>query len=128
MRPHPTIRTFASTADFLRSRGYMIDGTVFAPPRRLFIRDIQEAVAKVFEIRIEEMWSARRGHDVAHPRQAAMYLAKELTAISLPEIGRRFGNRDHTTVIHAVRAVEKRIAINDEFAVKLAQARRELGR
>jgi len=53
------------------------------------------------------MTSARRAREVARPRQIAMYLAKQLTPRSLPEIGRRFGGRDHTTVIHAVRQIEK---------------------
>jgi chromosomal replication initiator protein len=53
------------------------------------------------------MVSARRAREVARPRQIAMYLAKQLTPRSLPEIGRRFGGRDHTTVIHAVRQIEK---------------------
>jgi chromosomal replication initiator protein len=64
------------------------------------------------------MTSARRAREVARPRQVAMYLSKQLTPKSLPDIGRRFGGRDHTTVLHAVRKIEKAIgednALSDE--------------
>ncbi len=75
--------------------------------RRVTIEDIQRRVAEHFNIRITDMHSARRARAIARPRQVAMYLAKQLTARSLPEIGRKFGGRDHTTVMHAVRKVEE---------------------
>jgi len=75
--------------------------------RRLTIEAIQKQVADHFQIRLSDMSSARRARTVARPRQIAMYLAKQLTSRSLPEIGRAFGGRDHTTVIHAVRKVEE---------------------
>ncbi len=75
--------------------------------RRITIDEIQRKVSDHFRIRQSEMTSARRAREVARPRQIAMYLAKQLTPRSLPEIGRRFGGRDHTTVIHAVRQIEK---------------------
>jgi chromosomal replication initiator protein len=78
-----------------------------ANERRVSIDEIQRRVAEHFRIRQSEMTSARRAREVARPRQVAMYLAKQLTPRSLPEIGRRFGGRDHTTVIHAVRTIEK---------------------
>lgn len=67
---------------------------------------IQREVCDHFRIPSMEMQSPRRSREVARPRQVAMYLAKQLTVRSLPEIGRRFGNRDHTTVIHAIRQIE----------------------
>ena len=70
--------------------------------RRITIDDIQRRVAEHYSIRMTDMFSARRARAVARPRQVAMFLAKQLTSRSLPEIGRRFGNRDHTTVMHAV--------------------------
>ena len=76
-----------------------------ANDRRVTIEEIQKRVAEHFNIRISDMHSARRARAVARPRQVAMYLAKQLTARSLPEIGRKFGGRDHTTVMHAVRMV-----------------------
>ena len=78
-----------------------------AHDRRVTIEDIQKQVAEHFGIRLADMHSARRARAVARPRQVAMYLAKQLTARSLPEIGRKFGGRDHSTVSHAVRRVEE---------------------
>ena len=71
------------------------------------IEEIQKKVAEYFKIRLADMTSARRARQVARPRQVAMYLAKQITQRSLPEIGRRFGNRDHTTVMHALLAGER---------------------
>ena len=70
------------------------------------IEDIQKRVAAHFNVRLADMFSERRSRSVARPRQIAMYLAKQLTQRSPPEIGRKFGGRDHTTVMHAVRKVE----------------------
>jgi len=78
-----------------------------ATQRRITIDEIQRRVCDHYRIKHSEMSSARRAREVARPRQIAMYLAKQLTPRSLPEIGRRFGGRDHTTVIHAVRQIEK---------------------
>jgi chromosomal replication initiator protein len=75
--------------------------------RRVTIDEIQRRVAEHFNIRLSEMTSERRARAVARPRQIAMYLAKQLTTRSLPEIGRKFGGRDHTTVMHAVRKIEE---------------------
>lgn len=83
--------------------------------RRITIDEIQKRVADHFKIRNAEMVSARRAREVARPRQIAMYLAKQLTPRSLPEIGRRFGGRDHTTVIHACRQIEKLRAADSEI-------------
>ena len=78
-----------------------------AHERRVTIEEIQKRVAEHFNIRFADMHSARRARAVARPRQVAMYLSKQLTSRSLPEIGRKFGGRDHTTVMHAVRKVEE---------------------
>jgi chromosomal replication initiator protein len=75
--------------------------------RRVTIDEIQKAVSEHFELKPLDLISARRARAVARPRQIAMYLAKRLTTRSLPEIGRKFGGRDHSTVIHAVRRIEE---------------------
>ena len=75
--------------------------------RKVNIEQIQKKVSEHFNVKMSDMSSARRSRTIARPRQIAMYLSKNLTSRSLPEIGRRFGNRDHTTVIHAVRKVEE---------------------
>ncbi len=78
-----------------------------ANDRRITIEEIQKRVAAHYNIRLADMHSSRRARNVARPRQVAMYLAKQLTPRSLPEIGRKFGGRDHTTVMHAVRRIEE---------------------
>jgi chromosomal replication initiator protein len=77
-----------------------------ADPRRIRVEDILRIVSKHFGVSRQDLLSSRRTANVVRPRQIAMYLAKTLTLRSLPEIGRRFGNRDHTTVLHAVRKIE----------------------
>ncbi len=75
--------------------------------RKVNIEEIQKKVSQHFNVKMSDMSSSRRSRTIARPRQIAMYLSKNLTSRSLPEIGRRFGNRDHTTVIHAVKKVEE---------------------
>jgi len=72
------------------------------------------------------MYSARRSRAIARPRQVAMYLAKQLTSRSLPEIGRKFGGRDHTTVMHAVRKVDELCALDSAFSEDVELLRRML--
>jgi chromosomal replication initiator protein len=81
-------------------------------PKRVKIEDIQRIVARQYNVSRADLLSSRRTANVVRPRQIAMYLAKALTLRSLPEIGRRFGGRDHTTVLHAVRKIET-LATND---------------
>jgi len=97
-----------------------------ANDRRVTIEEIQKRVAEHFNIRIADMHSARRARAVARPRQVAMYLAKQLTSRSLPEIGRKFGGRDHTTVMHAVRKIEELRAKDASFAEDVDLLRRML--
>ncbi len=75
--------------------------------RKITIDEIQRCVASHFKMRQTDLLSPRRSRDIVRPRQIAMYLCKQLTTRSLPEIGRKFGGRDHTTVIHAVRQIDK---------------------
>ena len=75
--------------------------------KKITIEEIQKNVAEHFNIRLTDMHSPRRSRSVARPRQIAMYLAKSITSRSLPEIGRKFGGRDHTTVMHAVKKIEE---------------------
>ena len=97
-----------------------------ANDRRVTIEDIQKRVAEYYGIKISDMHSARRSRNLARPRQMAMYLAKALTSRSLPEIGRKFGGRDHTTVMHAVRKVEEVKNLDPEFEEHLSILRRSL--
>ncbi|MCZ6885537.1 MAG: chromosomal replication initiator protein DnaA [Alphaproteobacteria bacterium] len=97
-----------------------------ANDRRVTIEEIQKQVAEHFNIRIADMHSARRARAVARPRQVAMYLAKQLTSRSLPEIGRKFGGRDHTTVMHAVRKIEELRSADTGFSEDVDLLRRML--
>ena len=97
-----------------------------ASERRVTIDEIQKKVAEHYNVRVADMHSARRSRSIARPRQVAMYLAKQLTPRSLPEIGRKFGGRDHTTVIHAVRKVEELSAYDASFREDVELLRRLL--
>lgn len=83
-------------------------------PRKVRIEQIQRAVARRFNLTRADLMCSRRTHNIVRPRQIAMYLAKTMTLRSLPEIGRRFGGRDHTTVLHAVRKIAA-LAERDEM-------------
>jgi len=97
--------------------------TLRGAQKRVTIDDIQRAVSAYFDIKPIDLVSARRARAVARPRQIAMYLAKRLTTRSLPEIGRKFGGRDHSTVIHAVRRIEELRGTDSEIdsAVRVLQ-------
>ncbi len=97
-----------------------------AHDRRVTIEEIQRRVAEHYNIRLTDMSSARRARAVARPRQVAMYLAKQLTSRSLPEIGRKFGNRDHTTVMHAVSRVSELMGLDSAFGEDVELLRRML--
>jgi chromosomal replication initiator protein len=97
-----------------------------ANSRRVTIEEIQKRVAEHFNVRISDMHSARRARSVARPRQVAMYLSKQLTSRSLPEIGRKFGGRDHTTVMHAVKKVDELQDQDISFAEDVNLLRRML--
>ena len=97
-----------------------------ANDRRVTIDEIQKRVAEHYNIRLSDMHSARRARAVARPRQVAMYLCKQLTPRSLPEIGRKFGGRDHTTVMHAVRKIEELRASDRVMAEDIELLRRML--
>ena len=86
-----------------------------AHEKKVTIDDIQRRVAEHYGLKLGDMLSARRAVEVARPRQVAMYLAKKLTPRSLPEIGRRFGGRDHTTVMHAVKRIDELRAKDPEL-------------
>jgi len=86
-----------------------------AHDKKVTIEEIQKKVAEHYNIRLTDMYSPRRSRSVARPRQIAMYLAKSITSRSLPEIGRKFGGRDHTTVMHAVRKIEELKTVDSIF-------------
>jgi len=97
-----------------------------AHDRRITIDEIQRKVAEHYNLKLTDMHSARRARSVARPRQVAMFLAKSLTARSLPEIGRKFGGRDHTTAMHAVRKVVELMGDDAQIAQDVDIIRRAL--
>ena len=85
-------------------------------------------VSRHFAVSKADILSDRRHRSVVRPRQVGMYLAKQLTSRSLPEIGRRFGNRDHTTVLHAIRKIDKEIGDNPHLKEEIEELKRQLNR
>ena len=94
--------------------------------RKISIDDIQRKVAEHYNIRLADMMGPKRVRTVARPRQIAMYLSKQLTSRSLPEIGRRFGGRDHTTIMHGVRKIEELASTDHALAEDIALLKRLL--
>jgi chromosomal replication initiator protein len=111
--------TVESTQDVLRD-------LLRANDRRVSIDDIQKKVAEHFGIKIADMHSSKRLRSIVRPRQVAMFLSKEMTTLSLPEIGRKFGGKDHTTVMHAVQKIEELICNDRSLAEDLDLLRRVL--
>lgn len=108
--------TFVGREITLETTQEVLRDVLRANDRRLSIEEIQKKVAEHFNIKLVEMHSAKRLRTLARPRQIAMYLCKIMTQASLPEIGRKFGGRDHTTVMHGVKTVEKLIAEDRHFS------------
>ena len=100
----------------IESAADLLSDLLRSSSRTVSIDDIQKRVSAHYGVRVAEMFSARRARNIARPRQVAMYLAKMLTSLSYPEIGRQFGGRDHTTVMHAVRSIEGLIASDTGIA------------
>ena len=95
-------------------------------PRRVRIDDILRTVSKHYGVNRGDLLSGRRNRSIVRPRQIGMYLAKLLTSRSLPEIGRRFGNRDHTTVLHAIRKVEQLMSDDNQLREEIELLKRLL--
>lgn len=97
-----------------------------ASDRKITVEEIQRKVSEHYNIRLSDMIGPKRVRNYARPRQIAMYLAKQMTSRSLPEIGRRFGGRDHTTVMHGVKRIEELKALDSQIADDLELLRRAL--
>jgi chromosomal replication initiator protein len=97
-----------------------------ASDRKVTIEEIQRRVAEHYNVRLSDMVGPKRLRTIARPRQIAMYLAKQLTPRSLPEIGRRFGGRDHTTIMHGIRKIEELMATDSQMSDDLQMLKRQL--
>ena len=94
--------------------------------KTISVESIQKIVATYFNLNLQEMLSARRSRSLARPRQIAMYLAKHHTTNSLPDIGRKFSNRDHTTVIHAVKKIDELIRKDNDIKQSVTELKKKL--
>ena len=99
---------------------------VFSQIRVVTVDKIQNVVSNYFNIALSEMLSQRRSRSLARPRQIAMYLAKQYTTNSLPDIGRKFSNRDHTTVIHAVKKIHELIEKDNDVKQSVDEIKKRL--
>jgi chromosomal replication initiator protein len=123
------INAFASlanapiTVDFVRE---VLSNLIREKEHRLSIESVQKAVANHFKIGVSDLKSPRRIRTLAHPRQIAMYLCKKHTQTSYPEIGGKFGGKDHTTVMHAVRKIERLLKEDNHLASDIATIERGL--
>ena len=108
--------------------GIIRDLVLGIEPKRIKVEDILRIVSRHFAVSKADILSDRRHRSVVRPRQIGMYLAKQLTSRSLPEIGRRFGNRDHTTVLHAIRKIDKEMGDNPHLKEEIEELKRQLNR
>ena len=90
--------------------------------------DVQDVVARRFQVKVSELKSKRRTKTVVHPRQIAMYLSREMTDASFPEIGREFGGKDHTTIIHACRQIEKAMEKDSSLRTRVESLKDEISK
>jgi chromosomal replication initiator protein len=101
----------------------VLQNTLKGSPKEVTIENIQKTICDYFNIKLGDLKSKKRTRDIALPRQVAMYLCRKYTSISFPAIGYKFGGRDHSTVIHASKAIEKRI--KDDPSIEATVARLE---
>ena len=93
----------------------LLSDLISAHEKTISIESIQKKVSSYYNLSLSDMSSSRRSINIARPRQIAMFLCKELTSYSYPEIGRAFGGKDHTTVIHAVKKIESMLKIDPKL-------------
>ena len=122
--PIKPIQYLAHDAGWEQMWHYDLVSTRARPPSKIAVKDIQTAVAEFFKVRVEDMLAHRRTVDIVIPRHVAMYLTKKLTHRSLPEIGRLFGRRDHTTVLYAIRRIEAMCETDSAMFGAVTQIRR----
>ncbi len=125
---HYTVITYGCKEWLCRTGRIPGELVYYSPRPRLTMADVKAAVVARFYLQAGDMVSARKSYDISHPRQLSMYLCKQLTPKSLPDIGKAHGDRDHTTVIHAIKQVEKRRAADPEYDYIAAELERQLAR
>jgi chromosomal replication initiator protein len=111
----------------LESAQDLLEDVLRSSEKRVGAEDIQKAVAEYYGLRMADILSPRRARAVARPRQLAMYLCKAITTLSLPDIGRKFSGRDHTTIIHGVRKIEELLETDNQLQSDVVAIKRALG-
>jgi chromosomal replication initiator protein len=113
------------TIDYTRT---ILKDLLRSSDRKVTIEEIQKAVAEHYNIRFADMHSQRRSRGVVRPRQIAMYLSKQLTSASYQEIGRKFGGRDHTTIMHGIQTIERLLTMEQPLSEDMTLLQRLLSR
>jgi hypothetical protein len=122
--PMPPSEYLAHDAGWETMWHYDLVSTRFRPPKEVSVKNIQRVVADHYRVDVRDILAHRRTSDIVLPRHVAMYLTKKLTHRSLPEIGRLFGRRDHTTVLFAIRKIEALFETDSELYRTISQLRR----
>jgi hypothetical protein len=99
---------------------FSIESEIDAPAPKISVKDIQRIVAKYYRVTVNDLTCGRRQAYLMRPRQVAIYLARNLTPCSLPEIGRRFGHRDHTSALHAVNKIKSLLPLDAQLSAEIA--------
>ena len=123
LREPPPYRPAPRKIDWLFVASQCVEPT---PTKRVAIAAIRDCIESFYRLRPGALVGPSRRKKAAHPRQIVMYFAREMTSKSLPDIGRFLGGRDHTTIIHGIRAVQKRIETDADFAEEVAFLRQRV--
>ena len=123
-KPEPLPETLRFDAGWDSMWHYDLVSTRAKPPKEISVKHIQQVVAEHFRVDVKDILAHRRTSDIVLPRHVAMYLTKKLTHRSLPEIGRLFGRRDHTTVLHAIKKIEALCQVDSVLFGIVTQLRR----
>lgn len=125
--PEPVIIEAPEPDEVIDIPAFIFPNPIFTMPRKVpTVDEIIRYVAAHYQVRVAEILSDRRVANIVRPRHVAMYLAKNMTGKSLPEIGRRFGNRDHTTILNAIQRITAFRATDDDFDLLVARLRTEI--
>jgi hypothetical protein len=123
-KPKPSTETLRFDAGWDSMWHYDLVSTRARPPKEVSVKHIQQVVAEHFKVDVRDILAHRRTSDIVLPRHVAMYLTRKLTHRSMPEIGRLFGRRDHTTVLHAIKKVEALCNVDSVMFGIVSQLRR----
>ena len=104
----------------------LLSDLISAHEKNISINDIHKQVSSYYNLEISDMSSSRRSINIARPRQIAMFLCKSLTSFSYPEIGKAFGGKDHTTVLHAVKKIDSLISVDEKLKKQISHLKKTI--